>query len=102
MRSSDWSSDVCSSDLRAAHLDHPGHIGDAGIARHDHSGDLPRRLLPPFGLMVLLAWRLLRPESLKIWSPVLLGLFDDLLRSEERSGGKECVSTCSSRWSPDH
>src|SRR3546814_13990419 len=23
-------------------------------------------------------------------------------RSEERRGGKECVSTCSSRWSPDH
>src|SRR3546814_3001121 len=33
VRISDWSSDVCSSDL----------IGDAGIARHDHSGDLPRR-----------------------------------------------------------
>src|SRR3546814_14844233 len=24
------------------------------------------------------------------------------LRSEERSVGKECVSTCRSRWSPDH
>src|SRR3546814_15757120 len=24
------------------------------------------------------------------------------LRSEERRGGKECVSTCRSRWSPDH
>src|SRR3546814_11230336 len=24
-----------------------------------------------------------------------------LLRSEERRGGKECVSTCRSRWSPD-
>src|SRR3546814_19240001 len=47
MRISDWSSDVCSSDL-----------------------------------MVLLAWRLLRPESLKIWSPVLLGLFDDLLSGQ--------------------
>src|SRR3546814_16067553 len=23
-------------------------------------------------------------------------------RSEERSVGKECVSTCRSRWSPDH
>src|SRR3546814_2120162 len=32
--------------------------------------------------MVLLAWRLLRPESLKIWSPVLLGLFDDLLSGQ--------------------
>src|SRR3546814_16674336 len=24
------------------------------------------------------------------------------IRSEERSVGKACVSTCSSRWSPDH
>src|SRR3546814_13379875 len=24
------------------------------------------------------------------------------VRSEERSGGKECVRTCRSRWSPDH
>src|SRR3546814_15908971 len=23
-------------------------------------------------------------------------------RSEERRGGKECVSNCRSRWSPDH
>src|SRR3546814_9656082 len=26
----------------------------------------------------------------------------DAGRSEERRGGKECVSTCSSRWSPEH
>src|SRR3546814_20826747 len=24
------------------------------------------------------------------------------IRSEERGGGKECVSTCRSRWSPEH
>src|SRR3546814_3382285 len=27
---------------------------------------------------------------------------DDLARSEERRVGKECVSTCRSRWSPYH
>src|SRR3546814_10736408 len=27
---------------------------------------------------------------------------DDALRSEERRVGKECVSTCRSRWSPYH
>src|SRR3546814_21159504 len=32
-------------------------------------------------------------------SEVELGLHD---RSEERRVGKECVSTCRSRWSPDH
>ncbi|MCM8731313.1 rod shape-determining protein MreD [Hephaestia sp. MAHUQ-44] len=42
----------------------------------------PGGLLPPLGLMMLLAWRLLRPESLKIWTPVLLGLFDDLLSGQ--------------------
>src|SRR3546814_20882523 len=26
----------------------------------------------------------------------------DLFRSEERRVGKECVSTCRSRWSPSH
>src|SRR3546814_6913493 len=26
----------------------------------------------------------------------------DVIRSEERRGGKECVSTCRSRWSPYH
>src|SRR3546814_11026792 len=25
-----------------------------------------------------------------------------LIRSEERRGGEECVSTCSSRWSPNN
>src|SRR3546814_15801286 len=29
-------------------------------------------------------------------------LSSDLKRSEERRVGKECVSTCRSRWSPDH
>src|SRR3546814_13445131 len=28
--------------------------------------------------------------------------FSAALRSEERRVGKECVSTCRSRWSPDH
>src|SRR3546814_4611498 len=28
--------------------------------------------------------------------------FFDVVRSEERRVGKECVSTCRSRWSPDH
>src|SRR3546814_5746204 len=29
-------------------------------------------------------------------------LLHDLSRSEERRVGKECVSTCRSRWSPSH
>ena len=36
-------------------------------------------VLPPFGLMLLLAWRVRRHDALPIWSPLLLGLFDDLV-----------------------
>src|SRR3546814_9805234 len=37
---------------------------------------------------------------------IVLGMFIEsismMLRSEERRAGKECVSTCRSRWSPYH
>src|SRR3546814_15589151 len=36
-------------------------------------------------------------EALRLHPPLIL-----LLRSEERRVGKECVSTCRSRWSPYH
>ena len=39
-------------------------------------------LLPPFGLLVLLAWRLMRPETIRIWAPLLYGLFDDLVSGQ--------------------
>src|SRR3546814_18037017 len=38
------------------------------------------------------------PEEQAKWDVML----DDLKRSEERRVGKECVSTCRSRWSPYH
>ena len=34
--------------------------------------------LPPFGLLVLLAWRLRSPDILPVWAAAPLGLFDDL------------------------
>src|SRR3546814_21085291 len=40
-------------------------------------------------------------EQQSIFAPQQELLFD-LLRSEERRVGKECVSTCRSRWSPYH
>lgn len=36
-------------------------------------------IIPPFGLMMLLAWRLLRPEMWPSWIALPLGLADDLL-----------------------
>src|SRR3546814_2916719 len=68
MRISDWSSDVCSSDLKAistrSGIDMSGSplLVDAAVGS--------RELVEP--------------------------------RSEERRVGKECVSTCRSRWSPYH
>lgn len=39
-------------------------------------------LLPPCGLLMLLAWRLLAPLSIRMWAPALLGLFDDLVSGQ--------------------
>ena len=39
-------------------------------------------LLPPTGLLMLLAWRLLAPLALRRWAPALLGLFDDLVSGQ--------------------
>src|SRR3546814_8159583 len=65
MRISDWSSDVCSSDLMSA---------------------VPRATLrQPVG---------------RIQNRFMAAVASS--RSEERRVGKECVSTCRSRWSPYH
>src|SRR3546814_2965480 len=75
MRISDWSSDVCSSDLRAGARARVRVVADPQLSRNVHEleviGDCGRVQC--------------RVE-----------------RSEERRVGKECVSTCRSRWSPYH
>src|SRR3546814_8969175 len=83
MRISDWSSDVCSSDL----ADHVG----AGLQL--------RALLVVIDAAVDQGE--LQPEVGGELHRVLVDL-DRQLRSEERRVGKECVSTCRSRWSPYH
>src|SRR3546814_9966832 len=90
MRISDWSSDVCSSDLSILF---PNQRWIAWLMRR-------RRALgvAAFGYAVLhLVFYLIDMETLKnilaeFWA----------LRSEESRVGKECVSTCRSRWSPYH
>lgn len=42
----------------------------------------PVGMLPPFGFLVLLAWRLLAPLALRLWAPALLGFFDDLVSGQ--------------------
>ena len=39
-------------------------------------------ILPPFGLLILLAWRLIRPNLLPVWVGFPLGLFDDLFSGQ--------------------
>src|SRR3546814_6070484 len=82
MRISDWSSDVCSSDLmppnwpRGDDAAPRGQFG--GIDRRDDDNpDQDRR----------------GEEAERM---------DDRARSEERRVGKECASTCRSRWSTYH
>jgi rod shape-determining protein MreD len=39
-------------------------------------------VLPPFGLMLLLAWRQVRPGVLPVWAGLPLGAFDDLFSGQ--------------------
>src|SRR3546814_6565672 len=79
MRISDWSSDVCSSDLSVDSLwtrQHPaGPEGREECLFHAGAGG--------------------EGDETDEFGPAHC-------RSEERRVGKECVSTCRSRWSPYH
>ena len=50
--------------------------------------------LPPFGLMMLLGWRLRDPDILPVWAGAPLGLFDDLF-SGQPLGSAMSLWTCS-------
>ncbi len=39
-------------------------------------------IIPPFGFLMLLAWRLVRPGLLPVWVGIPLGLFDDLFNGQ--------------------
>src|SRR3546814_3913282 len=85
MRISDWSSDVCSSDLPANEASStwypiPG-IGSNGNYQTRYF--LYQTSSSPS--IYTMAIKVMKPD-----------------RSEERRVGKECVSTCRSRWSPYH
>src|SRR3546814_2421954 len=92
LRISDWSSDVCSSDLAVGGGDQPDVDADRAAAAE------------PVDLALLDG-----PQQLGLQADVhladlveqegaLVG-FLELARSEERRVGQECVRTCRSRWS---
>src|SRR3546814_12215132 len=97
MRISDWSSDVCSSDLLEWYLFGTLYLLAAGYTLlHDEHVrvDIMYSKLSPRGrarLDFVLYWVFFFPACLLV-----------IYRSEERRVGKECVSTCRSRWSPYH
>src|SRR3546814_3919462 len=101
MRISDWSSDVCSSDLPAVPV-----IFVDTLKMFPETLEYRETLISTFGIEN--SW-VVTPD------PDVLASKDDkacagptipmaaakfVRRSEERRVGKECVSTCRSRWSP--
>src|SRR3546814_14177058 len=102
MRISDWSSDVCSSDLSSSSASVPMacllaervvpvlRYADAATAGY------AAEIAVQAGCRALeLTWTIPGVTD-------LVRALRDKHRSEERRVGKECVSTCRSRWSPFH
>src|SRR3546814_16300855 len=101
MRISDWSSDVCSSDIqedamRAVIFDLDGTICDPSGRLYHLDGEKDWKSFhaaagddTPIDPIVQLVRMLFKAAEAGD-------------RSEERRVGKECVSTCRSRWSPYH
>src|SRR3546814_10422135 len=82
---SDWSSDVCSSDLFGAHF--PTHRKFCTVdGRAAVEGDILVSVRAPVGRLNLADTTLVIGRG----------------RSDERRVGKECVSPCRSRWSQVH
>src|SRR3546814_19688419 len=103
MRISDWSSDVCSSDLMALIYSQSGSLGFSEVGAYFAVGGSQIAMLGGAMLVIGLGFKLsLVPFHL--WTPdVYEGAPAPVAsRSEERRVGKECVSTCRSRWSPYH
>src|SRR3546814_5695498 len=87
MRISDWSSDVCSSDLLSFDQEDAAYKSLKAVLEGGIEG---------------------RPENVLFYATsnrrhlMPREMIENESRSEERRVGKECVSTCRSRWSPYH
>src|SRR3546814_12117693 len=114
MRISDWSSDVCSSDLELEHAKARGAKIYGEVAAYAATSD-GADMVAPSGEGAVRCMRLAMQglgntpvdyiNAHGTSTPV--GDITELkaireARSEERRVGKECVSTCRSRWSPYH
>src|SRR3546814_14543919 len=88
MRISDWSSDVCSSDLE----------NNESLVIVGETGSGKTTQIPQYIYELLSSKAHHNHHAIKT-----IGVTQPRrVRSEERSVGKACVSTCRYRWSPDH
>src|SRR3546814_14687234 len=96
MRISDWSSDVCSSDLvETAAIDQLAETYERKIGPRNGARVVARAWTDP-----AYKQRLLADGTAAIAELGFEGAQGENMRSEERRVGKECVSTCRFRWSP--
>src|SRR3546814_18340110 len=104
MRISDWSSDVCSSDLRLNDpLSNKKRAGEAGSSWGCRVGGSLKRSGAAEGREP--AGRSPKRGRLREGAESYakdLGQRYSPVRSEGRRVGKECVRTCRVRWSPDN
>src|SRR3546814_9589979 len=95
MRISDWSSDVCSSDLHFNRLQLGCRRMQLGVDLLRIRGDTQKHVLLHRRLVTVA----LDGDGVGAAdAQTARGI--TTFRSEERRVGKECVSTCRSRWSP--
>src|SRR3546814_16229232 len=99
MRISDWSSDVCSSDLALNPVMTVGRQLKEALDAHRR---LPAATARAEILEVLARVRLPEPAGLLKRHPHQLSGGQLQRRSEARRVGKEWVRTCRSRWAPSH
>src|SRR3546814_13454145 len=98
MRISDWSSDVCSSDLDMFIAMGYGKLNARREAKLREARQKGYRIAHYVSSRAWV-WRGFEPkDNLFLLENNTVQPF----RSEERRVGKECVSTCRSRWSPYH
>src|SRR3546814_14449380 len=100
MRISDWSSDVCSSDLDDLNEEITASLARLARIYQDDTVAAPNLRFPKFSELGDGSRRQKSRFVDKNGRP--LEDDDNDVRSEERRVGKECVSRCSSRWSPYH
>src|SRR3546814_20528548 len=107
MRISDWSSDVCSSDLAFRVAQHPGEQLFAPYSHARSRGGkqrLPRKEEAGVHHLELRTADIIAGERRRPLGVLHEAIAQDhaveAASTEERRVGKECVSTCRSRWSP--